>query len=103
MSDYIKREDAEQELQHFCDDMLHHFTMNYFAEKSRVKDCIAIIRKVPSVDVVEVVRCKDCMYGKFKGNGVLRSGAYCSLLDRTIKRDGSGYCYFAEKKEQENE
>ena len=51
MNGYIKKEDAEQELQHFCDDMLHHFEMNLFAERARVKDCIAIIRKVPSVDV----------------------------------------------------
>jgi len=54
MNEYIKKEDAEQELQHFCDDMLHHFEMNFFAERARVKDCIDIIRKVPSADVVEV-------------------------------------------------
>ena len=92
MNGYIKKEDAEQELQHFCDDMLHHFEMNLFAERARVKDCIAIIRKVPSVDVVEVVRCKDC-----KNYMTI----HCTCDGCCISDEW--YCADGERKEQENE
>ena len=54
VSDYIKREDAMAE-----------FTTNGSATVYGIDKCKAIISRlqlVPSADVVEVVRCKDCEY-----------------------------------------
>ena len=54
MSDYIKRKDALRAFNGSCstvdaDDILRHL------HKS-----IDVIKNIPSADVVEVVRCKDC-------------------------------------------
>lgn len=56
MTDYIKREDALRAFNGSCstvdaDDILRHL------HKS-----IDVIKNIPSADVVEVVRCKDCKY-----------------------------------------
>ena len=60
MSDYIKREDAERAIQQYHDNMLRNFKSNYYAEKAQVENCLGLIKDIPSADVVEVVRCKDC-------------------------------------------
>lgn len=56
MTDYIKREDALRAFNGSCstvdaDDILRHL------HKS-----IDVIKNIPSADVVEVVRCKDCKH-----------------------------------------
>lgn len=55
MSDYIKREDAIEEINK---------TLNMFGREHTITDYDAIdcILTVPSADVVEVVRCKDCKW-----------------------------------------
>ena len=65
MSDYIKREDAIAE-----------FITNGSATVYGINRCKAIISRlqlVPSADVVEVVRCKDCKHRPIdtqeEGNG----------------------------------
>lgn len=45
----------------------------------------------PTVDAVEVVRCKDCMYS----NGTLE---YCSI-DHWVNKDGTSFCSYGERKE----
>ena len=37
---------------------------------------VRAIRNIPSADVVEVVRCKDCFYGRIYGNS---NSYYCVL------------------------
>lgn len=56
MTDYIKREDALRAFNGSCstvdaDDILRHLHKG-----------IDVIKNMPSADVVEVVRCKDCVY-----------------------------------------
>ena len=70
MSDYIKREDAIKALEGW-------------------KISPIVLDPVPSADVVEVVRCKDCKhYGKFgmKCNKLhlkpIESWRYCSFGER---------------------
>lgn len=50
MSDYIKREDAEK--------LLRYNFLGALTEDERVNE----LNKVPSADVVEVIRCKDCKF-----------------------------------------
>ena len=57
MSDYIKREDAVNAVCVGCND-------EFGNEPCEPSDCAIRerIATIPSADVVEVVRCKDCMY-----------------------------------------
>lgn len=55
-----------------------------------------MIRKRPTVDAVEVVRCKDCKY-RFKNNGHDKSG--CPIIDANIWMDDEDFCSHGERKE----
>lgn len=54
MSDYIKREDAQKVIDRCMNDEIFETDMTH---------CLEMI---PSADVVEVVRCKDCIYAEKK-------------------------------------
>lgn len=56
----------------------------------------------PTVDAVPVIRCKDCKY--FQRAGCFSSGDYCTKFTQLgrgfyVKEDG--YCWKAERKEEE--
>lgn len=53
-----------------------------------------IIDEQPTVDAVQVIRCKDCyFYGTFQRKH------YCTKYEHSVKRDG--FCAWAELKESE--
>ena len=66
---------------------------------------IQIINEAPSADVVEVVRCKDCVY---YSNNNLKSQwdrlGYCLLNEEITddKREPSDFCSYGERKEIDN-
>ena len=68
MSDYIKREDAVEVLSHPVAMSMCLTKDEVFAKRAQRDIDIALIRELPSADVVEVVRCKDCkFYSTFQG------------------------------------
>lgn len=73
MSDYIKREDAIQAMAKAVGRML------YDAEAISGH----IMNSIPSADVVEVVRCKDC--ANYAGDGM-----YCAW---NVLTGDMGYCH----------
>ena len=95
MSEYIKREDAINRIK----------TWMSFDELDKrglldgISTALTAIDSMPSANVVEVVRCKDCKYSQFKDNGVLRPTAYCHRLNVIISGKGKGYCYLGERKD----
>ena len=50
----------------------------------------------PTVDAVEVVRCRECKY-RFKNNGHSRDG--CPIVDAKIWMDDDDFCSHGEQKE----
>ncbi len=84
MTDYIKRKDAIEEINK---------TLNMFGRDHTITDYDAIdcILTVPSADVVEVVRCKDCKYhAEFSSK--------CNKLHLTPMRPND-YCSYGERAE----
>lgn len=61
-----------------------------------VAECIAIIDDAPTIDAVEVVRCKDCVYWH---SGDMGTGEvyepYCEMLD--TETDESAFCSNGER------
>ena len=84
MAEYIKREDA-------LDAVL--FSLVGTGHQSQA---IYAIRDVPTADVVEVVRCKDCVFC------VKTQGAciWCRLNDCRFDKDG--FCSYGERRSNEN-
>ena len=71
-------------------------------EKSKM---FRLIEKAPTVDAVEVVRCKDCKW--YKEGRILKENKFCFRLkhpkeDRRIGYNFSpdDYCSYGEKKEK---
>ena len=60
----------------------------------------AMINNAPTVDAVEVVRCKDCKYAHMTVKGECK---YCDFWDTEDKLylDGDFFCGGAEKREVE--
>ena len=80
MDKYIKREDA-------LDAVL--FALAGTGYQSRA---ITAIRDVPTADVVEVVRCKDCIY-RYKDI----DGDFCCDLDDCYAGD-TGFCHYGKRR-----
>lgn len=54
-----------------------------------VADFMITIFAMPTVDAVEVVRCKDCKFGEA-----------CSIREAMVCTDKNGYCWRGERKRQ---
>ena len=55
-----------------------------------------LLRDIPTVDAVPVVRCRECKY-RFKNNGHDKSG--CPIIDTNIWMDDNDFCSHGERKE----
>ena len=55
-----------------------------------------LLRDIPTVDAVPVVRCRECKY-RFKNNGHDKSG--CPIIDANIWMDDDDFCSHGERKE----
>ena len=55
------------------------------------------INKIPAADVVEVVRCKDCIHASMTSDGTCK---YCAVWfqDEALYLDGDYYCADGERK-----
>lgn len=85
MAEYIEREEAIQICQSYYERCLK---MHDYCGDSVAYDIRANIQGLPTADVVEVVRCKDCEY-------LLFDTTYCKLHNR-------GYCKFDDTIKQPN-
>ena len=64
-------------------------------EPMLTKSCVRMtIRRMPTVDAVEVVRCKDCKwYGYYS----------CEMGGNNWMRDGNGFCDRGVRKDDDHE
>ena len=62
MKDYISREDAIEALSHPVSMSMCFTKEEVYAKRDQRDIDIALIRELPTADVVEVVRCKDCQF-----------------------------------------
>ena len=80
MSDYIKRDDAENIMLGSCDE-----------------SALWKLRRLPPADVVEVVRCKDCKY-----NPKSLGWVTCPMTGANTRKDDD-YCSYGEREDGEEE
>ena len=93
MSDYVKREDAIRAL---CDAVDN----KRFGEWLYTDEFCKVINNMPSADVVEVVRCKDC---KYWSDANTRYNQPCNrdvLSEYQQWTNADHYCSFAERREK---
>ena len=75
-------------------DLIKYYTNNYCEDIVRKEQ----IETIPAADVVEVVRCKDCIF-----HHVYKNGKYyvCPLLDAVFERDNF-FCAYGIKNDDSN-
>ena len=91
MSDYIKKEDAIRQVCEGCN-------QEFSDEPCEPNDCIIRkkLKSVPTADVVEVVRCKDCKHIKEEHFNILPDGFSCELSGLMVEQEH--YCSYGERK-----
>ena len=80
MSEYIRREDAVDELQV---KVFHDLTDEYYGT-------MQVLDELPAADVVPVVRCDDCVY--------YGSRRWCELHSSVF--DDNAFCSYGERREE---
>ena len=63
-----------------------------------IDDTLFILDNLPSVDAVEVVRCKDCKHGELNCNLQKKEYVVCEL-DEYLVWLPNGFCSYGERKE----
>lgn len=90
MREYISREAAINKLLQCADD----YDPDY--SDITVAHAVSKIKEIPEADVVEVVRCKDCLSWK--------KDAYGGVCDRYgVRLDGDWFCAGGEKREVQDD
>ena len=88
MSDYIRKADAKDALQ---EKVFHNLTDEFYG-------AMQVIDEMPSADVVQVVRCKDCKHFYFADNRIPQEQRYvCEISGEIWKPDS--FCSYGERKE----
>ena len=85
MTDYISRQAAMKLIEEDIPITLNPIEV--------VANILAELEGVPSADVVEVVRCKDCKWYN-------KSGCAIYIADDTDKPTDNDYCSYAERKDE---
>ena len=92
MRRYIEAEDVEKRI-----DIVMGSEPKAWDEKALRELKMYVVHAVPTADVVEVVRCKDCKYGHLRDNTKRNSSIYC---DFGIGVHKENYCSFGERAEE---
>lgn len=94
MSEYIKKEDAIKEIKEWATNLLD---PRYIVRE----DAECALMDLPSADVVEVVRCKDCRFGEWR-SGI---GYICGIRRLMDEHgiDGEGFCALGAREDGEEE
>ena len=89
MDDYISRQAVLNLVKDICVPTKYGYTYQH--------RCIDAdeIRELPSADVVEVVRCKDCKYGRYD---IFDRGMYCGRKYVTLDTYEDDFCSYGEEK-----
>ena len=104
MNDYIKREDALDSIEKYEPTYKFNMSEREQGYNNGLEISACAISNLPSADVVEVVRCKDCEFWN-KDENVLNNRGICdewSDYEGGISRytGSDDYCSYGERKEK---
>lgn len=78
----------------------HHLEMCNFSADGATWDCIAFLDSAPTIDAVEVVRCKDCKHWGKHDVPVAGETDKVKACEWAIWMVGeNGYCVYGERKD----
>ena len=92
MSDLIKRDDALRSIEEWYAKICKPETIQGLADILAGYSAYKDIAKLPTVDAVEVVRCKDCKWFEKPGCAIL-------IVDDSDKPSKNDFCSFGERRE----
>lgn len=66
-----------------------------FGTVKRMSAMREIVEEAPTVDAVEVIRCKDCLFWTALDSKDLDEGGVCDVGEDRCITNPDGYCYWA--------
>ena len=60
-------------------------------DKRGVETCIKVLQEAPTIDAVEVIRCKNC---KFHKDTSVPEYKHCCMIDKTVWYNA--FCYYGD-------
>ena len=84
-------------------DVMNKATLHHIVTNTLWNTMKSVIENAPTIDAVEVVRCKDCKYKRLYDEDDTKY-YYCALEDRPNRNwsvDDTDYCSWGEKGEVE--
>lgn len=102
--DYIKREDAILAIDALFVKIDANSSIAIPHYDHGIADAFNTIKNLPSADVEEVIRCKDCKYfnlnkwDKVNDIPLIVAHEICDFWGEGCKTDKDGYCSFAERR-----
>ena len=100
MAEYIKRNDVLTKIDEFVKlNEEHGFSVDVFDIEMMKK----MIKKIPNMDVVPIVRCKDCKYFNNREHQCENMDVHCDLeggAQYSIGFDVDDFCSYGERKEE---
>lgn len=105
MDDLISRKALLEELQEAYDNA-HRILQNQYSPESKaycklqlrtLHSVIKDVKEAPTINAVEVVRCKECRRG-FEDKSTMEGRVYCVNWGQFVKADG--FCYMAQKEDR---
>lgn len=83
-----------------ADDKLLRAELFTYTRDTDMKSAINAIDKSPTIDAVEVVRCKDCKWWQDSEVGVVEYPICTRIHDMVFEMGADGYCSKGERKEE---
>ena len=85
MKDYIDRSDLLKELERF----------------PHLKTAESVVRSMPKADVVDVVRCRDCLYCSHVSDPIVDAVLeFCEYGLKPVAIEPAHFCSYGERKER---
>ena len=100
MTEYIKRDDVLTKIDKLVKlNEKHGFPVDVFDIEMMKK----MIKKIPAMDVVPIIRCKDCKYFNNREHQCENMDVHCDLeggAQYSIGFDVDDFCSYGERKEE---
>lgn len=97
MDEYIKRSAGVSILRAKANMAVLMDSAQYFEKAAQ------ILEKLPTADVMPVLRCEDCKFSCKDGNGRTCEGYWYELSEFAVPVKDDDFCSYGERKENNNE
>ena len=90
-------------------DVMNKATLNHIVTNTLWNTLKSVIENAPTIDAVEIVRCKDCKYfeldhfDRINGIPLITAHEVCTKWSGGSKTSKDGFCFMGERRNNDND